>query len=178
VDNLWNRALLEQNRRWLSAYVLSLIGDAHAAEDVVQDVFVIAMAKQSQYDGQHPLGAWLRGIARNRAHEHVRKSGKSPIVMDPDVIEQLDSAAEAHEGKAVDDEYEKQRLSALAICMQRLTERTREMLGLKYHENQRSRVIAEKLQMNITAVDMALSRARKLLSECIEQRLVEFRHES
>jgi RNA polymerase sigma-70 factor (ECF subfamily) len=158
--------------------VLSLIGDAHAAEDVVQDVFVIAVEKQSQYDGTHPLGAWLRGIARNRAHEHLRKSGKSPIVMDPDVIEQLDAAAEAHEEKAVDDEYEKARLGALATCMQRLTERTREMLGLKYQKNQRSKVIAEKLQMNITAVDMALSRARKLLSECIQERLVESRHEA
>ena len=178
MDNLWNRALLEQNRRWLSAYLLSLIGDAHAAEDLVQDVFVIAMAKQSQYDGQHPLGAWLRGIARNRAHEHLRKSGKSPIVMDPDVIEQLDAAAEAHEERTVDTEYEKVRLGALTTCLQQLTERTREMLGLKYRENLRSKIVAEKLQMNITAVDMALSRARKLLFECIEQRLVEFRHES
>jgi RNA polymerase sigma-70 factor, ECF subfamily len=145
---------------------------------VVQDVFVIAIEKQSQYDGTHPLGAWLRGIARNRAHEYWRKCGKSPVVMDPDVIEQLDAAAEAHEERAVDTEYEKMRLSALATCLQRLTDRTREMLGLKYRENARSKIIAERLQMNITAVDMALSRARRLLFECIEERLMEFRHES
>ncbi|MBN1669388.1 MAG: hypothetical protein JXR37_00030 [Kiritimatiellae bacterium] len=64
-DDIWVHALIDQNRRWLLAFVLSLTGDANAADDLVQQVFLVAFENRAKYDGSRPLGGWLRGIARN-----------------------------------------------------------------------------------------------------------------
>ncbi len=41
-DGIWTKAVIEQNRRWLLAYLFSATGDHHTAEDRVQETFEIA----------------------------------------------------------------------------------------------------------------------------------------
>lgn len=44
-------------------------GDRAAAEDVVQDTFVVALEKIGGFDGRSTLHTWLCGIAKNRIRE-------------------------------------------------------------------------------------------------------------
>ena len=48
-----------------------MTGNAWAAEEIVQDVFMTMMRKPKKYDAARgPLGAYLFGIARNRVMKH------------------------------------------------------------------------------------------------------------
>lgn len=47
-------------------------GDRGAAEDVVQDTFLIALEKLGSFDGRSSLHTWLCGIARNRIRKQRR----------------------------------------------------------------------------------------------------------
>src|SRR5262245_10403066 len=49
-----------------------LIGDAQAAEDLVQDVFVALPRALARFRGDADLGTFLMAIAVNRAKNHVR----------------------------------------------------------------------------------------------------------
>src|SRR5262245_43714234 len=57
-----------------------LVGDAHAAEDVVQATFVAAIESAPRYEPSRPVAAWLHGIL---AHQARRPSGRRLPAPDP-----------------------------------------------------------------------------------------------
>lgn len=55
------------------SYVLSIVHDGHAAEDVTQQVFAKVLTKLDRYEQRSvPFAAWLFRIARNAAIDHLR----------------------------------------------------------------------------------------------------------
>ena len=65
----------------------------------------------------------------------------------------------------------------LKECLGELTERVRAMLALKYQEELPSKDIAERFRMKTNAVDMAMSRARRVLEECVSRKMGQTYHE-
>lgn len=49
-----------------------LCRDRHAAEDAVQNTFLVAIEHKAQWDGSRPLLPWLLGLLANRAREQRR----------------------------------------------------------------------------------------------------------
>ncbi len=65
----------------LYRFALSRIGDAGAAEEVVQEVFVRAWRAAADYDpSRGALRGWLFAIARNLVIDHVRRRSVRPAV--------------------------------------------------------------------------------------------------
>ncbi len=164
-------ALLEQNRQWLLAYVLSLTGHYSDSEDMVQDVFRTALEQQNRFDQAVTVGAWLRGIARNKVREYWRRNKREPVLVSSVVLERLEQVAANHENRELAPSYKNRRLRMLRSCMERLTDRAREMLRLRYQEGRRSQEIGQRLKMGVASVDMAMSRARKALRECMAAKI-------
>jgi RNA polymerase sigma-70 factor (ECF subfamily) len=55
----------------LYRFALRMTGNAWAAEEIVQDVFMTMMREPKKYDASRgPVGAYLFGIARNRVMKH------------------------------------------------------------------------------------------------------------
>ena len=51
-----------------------MTGQAWAAEEIVQDVFMTLVREPKKYDpARGPLGAFLYGIARNRVMKHLER---------------------------------------------------------------------------------------------------------
>jgi RNA polymerase sigma-70 factor (ECF subfamily) len=63
-------------------------GDKAAAEDIVQDTFVVALEKLSGFDGRSSLHTWLCGIAKNKIRNHRRKRRAVSL---PDLLDGADS---------------------------------------------------------------------------------------
>ena len=63
-----------------------------------------------------------------------------------------------------------ERLEVLLACLERLAPRAREIVRLRYHEEQEPQEIARQLRWSPAAVSVALSRARQLLRSCVEGR--------
>lgn len=53
---------------------LRILGDAAAAEDIVQDVFLRMMATISSFRGEAPFGAWLKRMTVNSTIDVVRRN--------------------------------------------------------------------------------------------------------
>lgn len=53
-------------------YLHSIVRDAHAADDLMQEVFLRLWTRAEQWKGSGPLNAWLLRIATNLALNHMR----------------------------------------------------------------------------------------------------------
>ena len=86
------------------------------------------------------------------------------------MLERLDTNTADTEAQQVDPEWQPRRVTALRSCLEELTERVRAILALKYQERMPSKDIAERFGMKTNAVDMTLSRARRVLEDCVNRR--------
>lgn len=148
----------------LRAYLLSVVGDYHLAEDIVQDVAVSAWERYPSYDPARPFLAWVLGIARHKALDVFRRTGRS-LPLPADVMESL-----AQEAPSAAEESSARR-QALMHCLKNLTERSRRCVELRFEQDLSVREIAEREATSAAAVQKMLTRARGFLLECTEQAL-------
>jgi RNA polymerase sigma-70 factor, ECF subfamily len=167
----WARAILEQNRRWLLAYFIAGTGDAHRAEDLVQDVFAAALKYADRFDPSQSFGAWLRGIARNILLMSYRESRRRALSLSEAALDRLDAAAERAEAVDSASGHSDRRQDFLRECLKEVPERSRKILALKYAKGQPSRAIAGRTGMRVEAVDVLLSRIRRALQHCMDRKL-------
>lgn len=122
------------------------------ADDLVQDVFLHAMAHLGELRDGAAFGPWLRTIARNRVNDHYRRS--RPTVEVPEDLPAADgrphAAAEARE--------------VLAI-VRALPEAYRETLILRLVEGMSGPEIALRTGLTEGSVRVNLHRGMKLLQE-------------
>jgi RNA polymerase sigma-70 factor (ECF subfamily) len=133
--------------RRVYSYVAYRLGDGPEAEDVTSDVFERALRYRSSYDKSRgrPL-PWLLGIARRCVDDALIRR---PAAAEVEAAEQ--PSAEDLEGEAVG------RL-AVAAAVERLDERGRELIALRYGADLSAREIGEILGMKTNAVEVALHR--------------------
>ena len=141
----------EELIRSVYAYVAYRIGDGPDAEDATSDTFERAIRYRKSYDGSRgePV-AWLIGIAR-RCVNDVLTSRQATVADPPDVADEGDL-----EGETVG------RL-AIGSAVARLAPLERELIALRYGADLTARQIGELLEMNTTAVEVALHRATSRL---------------
>lgn len=76
-NQFWNH-IYRKHHAGLQQVCARYVGPGVAAEDVVQETFLRAMAGYHTYQGKGPLEAWLRRIAVNTALMHLRKRKRNP----------------------------------------------------------------------------------------------------
>jgi RNA polymerase sigma-70 factor (ECF subfamily) len=66
--------LYRRHQAAMYRFALRMTGNTWAAEEIVQDVFMILMRDPNKYDATRgALGAFLYGIARNRVMKHLER---------------------------------------------------------------------------------------------------------
>ena len=142
--------------RRVYAYVAYRLGDGPDAEDVTSTVFENAVRYADSYDAARgdPL-PWLLGIARRCIAQEL--VGREPAAL------QLRDESDGRdlEAETVD------RLT-LRAALQRLSDRDRELIALRYGADLRTRQIAELLGSTQNAVDVAVHRALARLRAALE----------
>lgn len=74
-------ALYDAHHGGLRRFARGLLGEAQAAEDLVQEVFVALPGLLGRYRGEGALGSFLMGIAARRASRHVRAARRRRAAM-------------------------------------------------------------------------------------------------
>jgi RNA polymerase sigma factor (sigma-70 family) len=139
------------------AYVAYRIGDGAEAEDVTGDVFEQALRYRRSYDpGKGAPLSWLIGIARRCVASSLAR--RSPTVATPPDRQAPRDLEE--------DAVARLQLRALLAA---LSDRDRELLALRYGADLRAREIAQLLEMETNAVEVALHRARAHLRTALEE---------
>ncbi|MEO0477175.1 MAG: sigma-70 family RNA polymerase sigma factor [Planctomycetota bacterium] len=154
-----------KNQRAVAAFIHMSLRDAHHAEDVLQEVAANASRNFDKYDPERPFVAWLIGIARQRLVDHYRQQDRQRAALSPDTLELLDQAY-AETAEEIDD-----RLIALRRCMDKLPEHHKLLINRRYGFDDPLADIAKSVGSNAKAVNAMLTRVRKLLADCVQQRM-------
>jgi len=162
--------LVEQHRPMLLSYARALFyGDQHAAEDLVQEVFLAAHHRLDTLRQGENFGRWLRGIARNKALESHRAARRRPVVADSRVIEGMDEVYTVLDATLLGEEQWHERLQRwVRHCVERLSRRLKDAVVRVYKEGMSLREAAAAENMSSAAVAQRLSRARKLIRKCVQ----------
>lgn len=70
-DKLYNTYYME-----IYSYVMTLIRNAHSAEEITQEVFFKALKTEKKYRGDSSEFTWLCAIAKNTCMDELRKNSK------------------------------------------------------------------------------------------------------
>jgi RNA polymerase sigma factor (sigma-70 family) len=134
--------------RRVYAYVAYRIGDGPEAEDVSSEVFERALRYRWSYnpDKASPI-TWLMAIARRVVAERGVAPETTAVDEATDLADPLDVEAESV------------RKLDLRAAVAQLSERDRELIGLRYGADLSAAQIAELLESEPHAIEVSLSRA-------------------
>ena len=133
------------------------------AEDVLQDSFIQAFQKISQFKNKGSFEGWLKRIVINTALQKYRD--KSPLQL---VKTDYDITNLEQEHVAIDYEEEDVGVDYLMKIIQKLPDRYRLVFNLYVLDNYSHKEIAEMLKISEGTSKSNLSRARKILKEKIQ----------
>lgn len=71
-------AMYESHAEQVYKFLLRLCGDAHLAEDLMQDTFLKAMQNVNSFDNRCKFTTWLCQIAKNTYYDSLRKKKRHP----------------------------------------------------------------------------------------------------
>jgi RNA polymerase sigma factor (sigma-70 family) len=161
--------LLEQHRTMLTAYLLHLTHDLHAAEDLVQEVFKEVLSNAGLAMKGDDLGAYLRGIGRHLSSRLFRKARPGPLT-----AQCLETAWESPlEETSSRQSFVEACRAALRLCLESLQATSRRLYELRILEGRPYDQIAVETGMKSPAVRMTLTRVRRHLAECVRSRVGE-----
>ena len=164
-DRLLEEAL--KHRFAIMALIVAIVRDFSAADDIFQDTMLQIARSQEKYDSNRDFLPWAKGIARNMALRHFDSKARQPLYIDSELLDILNEVlAEDTESEILEMER-----AGLFHCMQRLPEKSRGLVMLRYVENLRGMELAEKAGIQITSLRTTLARIRQNLRDCVTQYL-------
>jgi RNA polymerase sigma-70 factor (ECF subfamily) len=153
------------HRAMLRAYLQAMLRDSDLIDDTLSDTAVEVARCWEVYDPTMPFGPWVRGIARRLALKRLRGRRRVELGLPEDVLESLGAAMDQLGDRMAQEAQKRQ----LRRCLEGLSGRNRELVRLRYFEEQRLDAIAEQSQRSMGALYVAFSRIHAALLRCMEK---------
>jgi RNA polymerase sigma factor (sigma-70 family) len=159
----WERfeELYRSSRDDVFAYVVTLLRDRGAAEDVTALAFERAYQRRATFDrrrGQER--AWLFGIARNAALDELRRRRRlAKLTAEP---------ADQEQESVVDGADVALRRTVVQTALKRLSGREREIVALKFHAGLSNAELAKVLGVTESGAGTLLYRTMQKLREACD----------
>jgi RNA polymerase sigma-70 factor (ECF subfamily) len=158
--------LFAQHDRWLFAYLVSLLGNSAAAEEVFQEVCVILWREHETFELGTDFVKWVCVIAHHQVQRYRRQRRRIGPQLSDTVVDLLASDAV----ERVD--LLESRRDALRGCLTKLSDGDRHLVEQCYGDSRHSfKTAAEELGRPVNTVYKALIRIRRALYQCIERTL-------
>ncbi len=140
-------------------FLLRLVGDKSAAEDLVSEVFLDVWRQAGRFEGRSEVTTWLLAVARNKALSALRRRS----------TEELDEEAAA----AIEDPQDnpevtmgnRQKAEILLNCLRHLSPAHREVIDLVYYHEKSIDEVAEITGIPQNTVKTRMFYARKRIAE-------------
>lgn len=163
MENAVQQLILCQDR--LYAYVLALMGDPVAAEDVLQETNLAATERLAETAAIGDFAAWLFGVARNQVQTYRRRQARERLRFNDDLLDLL-----AEEVPAATTELSV-RQTALRRCLAELPNQQRELILKRYAPGQSVQRLAAELKRTVGVISQTLYRIRVALEQCVQSKL-------
>jgi RNA polymerase sigma-70 factor (ECF subfamily) len=143
-------------------FVLRMLRDTSAAEDLVSQVFLDVWRTASQFEGRSQVSTWLLSIARFKALTALRQRKYEDIDQD-DVMEIADQA------DTPEASLDRSRTSAiLRACVAKLSPAHREIVNLVYYHEKSVEEVASLIGIPASTVKTRMFYARKQLADLLK----------
>ena len=153
---------LTQSQSRLYAFILSLMGNADQASEVLQETNLILWKKADQFQLGTNFIAWAFKVARFQVMAYRQRMGRERLVFNDQILE---GVAEEFESRS--DLFEdKQR--ALVQCLEKLQPKQRQLITDRYEGRMPVNQIAKRMTQSANAIAVAIYRVRVNLMKCIE----------
>jgi RNA polymerase sigma-70 factor (ECF subfamily) len=150
------------------AFIRLRVRDDEAAEEILNDTFMIAIQKPEQYNGTSEFKTWLCGIAKNVCGTWMRKQNsgvaRSIVAIDEEVFDNLPSPdwdiVSRLESQEMDD--------VLRECIDQLPVTHKEAFFWTWFEEEPMEIVAERLECPIGTIKSRLFNARAKIADCVK----------
>lgn len=160
-------ALLGQYELDLAACVHALVPSWHNAEDILQETRLQLWQEFETFRPGSDFLAWARTVARYVVRKSIAESQRKPLLLSSKVQDLvIDTLIEVYGPSD-------QRLETLADCIKRLSEGALDLLQRCYIDRKKAKDVAAEMGRSVAGTYMALSRIRRELFDCVEERLHE-----
>jgi RNA polymerase sigma-70 factor, ECF subfamily len=149
----------------LFAYLVVLLADRLAAQDVLQEVNLTAWRKRETFQAGTSFFAWASKIAYFHVLSYRRKRNRDRLVFNDRVLDYL---AERQTERL--DEVDR-RSTALGDCLAMLPEELRQLIRERYAPGVTIQQLARERSKSPGSVAQHLFRIRELLLRCVERKL-------
>lgn len=163
MENLVQQLILCQDR--LYAYVLALLGNPVAAEDVLQETNLAATQRLGEAADIADFTGWLFGVARNQVLTYRRQQARERLRFSDDLLDLLADELPVATIDLTD------RQQALRGCLADLPSEQRELILRRYGPGESVQRLAAELKRTVGVVSQTLYRIRIALLQCIHGKL-------
>lgn len=157
--------LFSQHQRRLYLHVLAQVFRPVDAEEILQDTNVVIWKKYHQFEIGTNFWAWVCQISNYEILRFRSKQHRDKLRFSDKFIELI--AEETEETSDLTD----RRLSALSICLEKLREKDRTLIQMRYAPGSNGKNTAKELGRPTNSVYQSLGRIRRALMECIQREL-------
>lgn len=155
--------LLSENQRRIALYVLSLVPRWSEAEEVIQETNLVLWREFSKFQPGTNFPAWACTVAFHQVLAWRKRRSRQRVCFSDAFLEAV-AEESASAGEQLD-----ARWRHLAHCLEKLPEQRRELVRLRYREECTIEELADRTGRTVAAIYRALSRARRMLFDCVNR---------
>lgn len=159
-------ALLASHQAQIYSYILSLVPNFTEADDLLQETTKLMWEKFSDFTPGTNFRAWGKKIAYFVILAHCRRKKKeNTFSFDEQLIDDLTQETEKTSDSS------KEYLSSLAKCVNKLGQKDKKLLNLRYFENMAVGDISCRLEFSVQYIYRNISRIHQLLLSCVQKQI-------
>jgi RNA polymerase sigma-70 factor, ECF subfamily len=160
-DRLAMQVLFARHHVRIYRFVLRLMRDEMAAEDVISEVFLDVWRQASRFEGRSAVSTWLIAIARFKALSVLRKRREAEL--DDETAHSIEDTSDDPE-RVVQKQDKGEKLRE---CLTALSPEHREIIDLVYYHEKSVQEVAQIVGIPENTVKTRMFYARKKLAELV-----------
>lgn len=154
------KLLYDRHSDALFRFITVRLRDRFEAADVLQDTFLEVWRSAARFEGRSAPRTWMFGIARNRALDRMRRTGRETPAEPDETIADDAPNPEAIALAASD-------ARSLRACLDGLSESHRSAIELAFYQDLAYREIAEIENVPAGTIKTRILHAKQLLKHCL-----------
>lgn len=161
LDFFWNEVY---------GFMLKRTENETDTDDIVIETFAKAFDKIATYNPEYGFNTWLIAIAKNVHIDMLRKKKSSLFVDITDEEDQQAYRVVDESASAEDELIIEQNLAQLLQYIKKLKPAYQEVIQMRYFQEMTYQEMADQLEEPLNNIKIKLLRAKKLLSEIIQEK--------
>lgn len=160
--------LFMANQKSIYSFILAMVRNCPDADDIMQETVTLMWDRFDEFEPGSNFGAWGTKIARFKVLSYYGDKKKQAGQFSEAMLEKIADCASDKLGEMED------RLTALQHCINKLSDRDRKLIRIRYEQNLAIKDIANCVKRPVGGIYKAMARIHDALHHCIRINLAEY----